>query len=468
MKQFPEQHRGHLQLLLKLLRIRNLYESLPLLVVMVPFVVGVLPNRVERALSISLGAFSITIFEVFCILTLPFLLMRRHTCVPLLLLSLAMLLLGGFSALYANIPTAAFGLAILISWVFLAASKIAWTRNDVYYLTIGSTVILFLLLLQLIYFGLGFGSYYATSTASTVGIVGETSRVRTTYGPATGTSVAIYILTVLSVFGAYFYTRQVKWSVIFLGIGIASILLTFARGGMLMIFMFAVLLFIFRSRQIRLRFGGRIVILMVGVGVLYAAFFSRQDLVHLLIHRGGYATTFLHDNSRIMRYKEAFDYAKERPFGGGLHNYYFRSGWLAGRPGIAEGRTSPHNVYLIFFAELGLPGLAMILIFNFMLLIAALRRRNYYFLMAILPIILVGQNIELIYYEAPYIYLWAILASLVMTLRNDELPGWSPPLPPNMRGYPNSRGQRPPHLMPPMQRPPHLMPPMQRPPFRPH
>lgn len=425
---------------------------------MAPFVAGILPNRLERAISINFGAFSIVIVEVFCILTLPFLLFRRHTCVPLLLVSLTILILGSFSSFYANLPDTAFGLAILMSWVFLAASKIAWRRNDVYYLGIGSVVILLLLMLQLVYYGLGFGSYHATTTDRIIGVAGETSRIRTTYGPATGTYAAVYILMVFSIFAAYFYTRRVKWSIIWMGIGITSILLTFARGGMLMIFMFAISLLIFRNRQVRLRAGGKIAILVIGVGVLYGSFFSRQDLVNLLIHRGGHTSSFFYDSSRVMRYKEAFEYAKIRPLGGGLHNYYFRGGWLGRRPGIADGRTSPHNVYLVFFAELGLPGLILILVFNLTLLIRALLRRNYYFLLALLPIILVGQNIELIYYEAPWIYLWAILASLAMTLRNDEPPGLRPPLPLNM--------QRDPRLGWPMP-PPHL-PPMQRPPFRRH
>lgn len=414
--------------LLPALDLRSFAQSLPLLALLVPTAMSAaLPETIERRLMFGVGPYALFIPYLMSFMLLPFIFaLRGKANLWLLFMGLFFLFAGIGNAAYGVIPSSGLMYGTCIFAVCALASKIQWSQNDLRILFWVSLSILFGLTLQVVLFSLGFLSIIVDSGFSTLGVEGQVSRVGTTAGAATGSAVILFVCGVFAFYAALQLFKGFIVPTAILAMTGSAILLTFSRGGLLLFVLFIALLFFGRSPRFRFSIASKFALLTVAFGALAYSLYSNEEILGALTTRGfgnAASTSFFSDNGRVIRYVEAYNYWTEEPIlGSGLGGYYIRKRWLRTLPGIVVGVTSPHNVYLLVLAELGLVGFIPFMFLVLSPLYNSFKRRNIVLMFGLLVLYGVGMNVELIYLEGIMLNLIVIFWSMSMRFEGDHLP----------------------------------------------
>lgn len=408
------------------LRPFELWAALPAVALLLPVLLSAgFPETLERTFTVGVGPFGLFIPFGVGYLALP-LVFFRVGCFDRRLFAFAVffLLAGIASAVYGSLPSAGLFYGFCLFGTFALASKLSWTEREFRFLFWIPLMVVAGLGLQIVLLSLGFVSFSVDSGFGTLGVEGEISRISTTAGAATGTAPIIFVCGFLSAF-AYLqlFRNRLYWFLI-IGITGGLILLTFTRGSVLIYASFMIGILFIPSRTVRVPFAVKAVSVAFIFGTHGLLMFKNADILSNLVTRGfgDYAeTSFFADNGRFIRYLDALAYWQDNVLAGsGLGGYYHRAKWLRFYPGLAEGHTSPHNVYLLVLAECGILAFVLFLIILFGFAVQAFRMRNFFLLSGLLSILLVGMNLELIYLEGVLLNLFAICLSLTGAMQHDR------------------------------------------------
>ncbi len=417
-----------IQYLLPNFRGKALAESVPVLSLLFPMAFSaILPETLEVRFALGIGVFKFLLPYILSFFLLPIILSRPVPFSKALLFFAVFFLFAGIaSMIYGEIPVSGIVYGSFISMLFLIGSKISCSDNDTRFVFWITLTVLIGLALQTILLSLGLVSISVDSGFGTLGVEGEISRISTTVGAATGSSAMVFLLGVLCFYSSLQLFKNRILPVTILFIIAVALLLLLTRGGLLMHILFVSLLFVYKSSKFRLPFFMKIMAFIAILGTIFYLLLSNQELMSGLIVRGfgsSAETSLFADNGRYMRYMQAIDYWENHPLiGSGLGSYYHRSPFLRYLPGYSVGLSSPHNVYLLFLAELGIIGFVPFAGAIAGVFFITLKRRNRIFIAALIPLMVVGVNVELIYFETPWLCALVILFAYAIRHFNDGFP----------------------------------------------
>lgn len=296
---------------------------------------------------------------------------------------------------------------------FLVASFVRFDEVSVGPISFVIFGLLCLLSLQstVVYLGLYESDAYGAAITSNVQNYGELFRVPTTIGSATATASGIFLLTGISLAlfrGRFFWLAMAGF------VGGVSILLSLARGPILMFVIGAVVALsvsnesLFRWRLwLRIFFG-------VCFPVSSIAIFSTDNLFSEAIkERLGRA--YSSNYGRIDRALEAIGDFRENPFFGCGFGQYTPRGRFQYQLGIDDfvSITSPHNIYLLISAELGiLFGIIILLFLGYITLTSYARQGFSLGFIMLSVLLLIGFNTEILYLDGNFGVLFSLLVAV--------------------------------------------------------
>lgn len=263
---------------------------------------------------------------------------------------------------------------------------------------------------QVFIYGLGFKTYASAYTATQLGIEGEVTRVNSTIGAATGTTVYIFITAVLS--SLLFVKRPlIFWAILI--VSFLAMLVSQSRGATLMMLLYMIALGLPLLRESRFRVGGfglRLVLLACALVSSAGFLYFKPDVVEQWRKRVDYFRGNALDTAgRLYRFEDAYNvFIDSNCMGVGWGNYSARKRLNHFRHGVV-GTSSPHNVYLLLLAEAGLLALVLYLILIYKVLSIAWRNGRYMVFVALLLLFLIGHNVEYAYLHLPFLWVYALL-----------------------------------------------------------
>lgn len=255
-----------------------------------------------------------------------------------------------------------------------------------------------LLVAQIVLFSLGIATYRVEVTAHEYGGVG---RLHSTVGAATGTGHILFLLAVWC--GALLLKgcRFVLFALMAGGVLVAIILLQ-SRGPVLMVFMLAstLLLRVLFTRLVAFSTKTKLVLtgllvagLVLAVAILTGAFQAFLERLNTLDDRG---------DGRLEVWSIALSVFADNPWSGvGPGAYFGRKRFIL--TDFLSNYPSPHNYYLLLLVEFGLVAAAAFTLVLWWSVLRAVRRYPVSIAShALLAILLVGLNVEVVYIDPEF------------------------------------------------------------------
>lgn len=403
----------------------NIKGNIPFLLLYLPFLLAVAaPESIESNIAFGLGPFSFFLPLLLVIITAPFLfLFYPSKCQPLLA---SAGILFGFLGLGAGfmgqLPLAGMVYGAYIAMAFFLASKVTWDQGTLRLILIGNLGILVFLGAQIVLLSLGLTTILVDEGFTEIGRAGQISRIRTTAGPATGTSHLLFLIGAFTFITMLQFRCKLLTLSLFLTLVGTLIALTFSRGGLFMFFAFIGIFLFIRNKQLQANVIYKGLAVFIMVFSVAGLFFINDTLYQFLVGRGSIGNTLLGTTGRIMRFDEAYQYWSNNViFGSGLGGYYSRAEWLRYLPGIGEGSTSPHNIYLLMLAESGIVGFLPFMLIMSLILIRSFKNANYITTWMLVVVFALGMNVELIYLETPSILIFCLMLSMALSFKGDRI-----------------------------------------------
>lgn len=351
-------------------------------------------------------------------LLLLFLALRFRPNYFLLITSILFFLIFAFSTLFADeISLRSLIIAFYTVLPFMYCAFLTFSRLQIQSIAILSLTLLFLVCLQVYFYGLGFGSYISKyGDGSSIGELGVATRVLTTVGAATGTSVFIVLLS----FVLLSLRQKIgKFEIAIFIIMTTSVFVTYSRGSLILILVYLLIRFNPFSdiRSFVKRFSNVLLIIFF-LGVSLIGIFSFfPSVVDVWTDRFYYSMSKGElDSGRFLRVEHALTEFESSNYSGvGLGHYSPRKKIIPTTFTRLEflGRSSPHNVYLLLLVEAGIVGLIAYLFFVLKILLSS--RKKKVFLPIFIPIFLLGHNVEYVYIMYPYIWALALLVAIALS-----------------------------------------------------
>ncbi|PQJ28060.1 O-antigen ligase family protein [Rubritalea profundi] len=272
----------------------------------------------------------------------------------------------------------------------------------------------FAIVLQVLLYGLGFLTYVSESTGNEVGRIGEASRIGSTVGKATGTSVFIFLCALLS---ALLFIKRPFFFWGILAISFIATVITQSRGTTLMMACYLLALSTPFLKEANSKGGGFYVrILMLG-GVLFGGagfLYLKPDVVEQWRKRVDYFKGDAFDLAgRDVRGAQAIAIAKKSHYlGVGLGNYSPRKKLMLGSAKRA-GIGSPHNVYLLLLGEIGIVGALGYIALQIRVLYRGYKYNRWMATIGLFILLGAGHNTEYVYLHMPFIWVFALLLAYV-------------------------------------------------------
>lgn len=388
-------------------------EGLPVLVVLaLAFLTSMVPVTIyQTKTAFFIGQYSFNYLEILApFLMLPVFLQVKKSK---LMLSFAVFFLFlGFATipLAVSSPINAFCVGFYTAIPFLYVSCIRFTPFQKDLLKWGVLILCFGIIAQVFIYGLGFKTYVSGYTGEQLGVYGEVSRVNSTVAAATGTSVYIFMASILS--SLLFIRRPLAFWLILI-ISLLAIAVSQSRGASIMMLLYLVALGFPMMREAGFISSGfflRILTIGCVITALIGFLFVKPELVEEWRQRVDYFRGNAFDDAgRNWRYKEAYDnFSNTSGLGVGLGNYSPRKKMMPFPQGVV-GRSSPHNVYLLLLAETGAVGLIGYLVLISLVMRLAWKHQRRMILIALLIIFFIGHNLEFVYLHIPYLWLYALI-----------------------------------------------------------
>ena len=353
---------------------------------------------------------------------LIFLFVRFRVNLTLVLFSALFFALCSFSSLFSD----QFSLnSIIIGYYtvlpFLICSFIQFTKLQITTIRILSLILLSLICFQVYFYGLGFGTYISKfGDGSVLGEAGMASRVFTTVGAATGTSVIVILLSFLLL---SLRANLGKLEIFVIILMASTVFITYSRGSLLIILAFILLKynpfsdFRFFLKRISAAIAMSLVLLISIGGILI----FNPSVSKVWEDRFFYLSAREFDSGRFLRIDHAMVELERSNYAGvGFGNYSARKKII---PTVFTqmtfvGISSPHNVYILLLVELGIFGLLAYLIFICKILLSSLKKKT--LLQMLIPIFLIGQNVEYVYLMYPFVWAFALLIAIALSRHMPE------------------------------------------------
>lgn len=412
--------------ILKYLRtLQGLREGWPVLLVLaLAFLSTMVPITIyQQKFAFFLGNYNINYLEILA----PFLILPVFFTVKKnkLILSFAVFFfcLGvGTMPIAASSPINAFCVGCYTAIPFLYISCIRFTPFEKDLLKWGVLLLCVGIVLQVFIYGLGLKTYVSSYTGDAIGVSGEVTRVNSTIGAATGTSVYIFMA---AIFSSLIFIRRplVFWCILI--VSLLAIVVSQSRGGVLMMLCYMAVLVLPMLRESQFRGGGVFIrILLFGCAILAAGGFLylKPALVEEWRQRVEYFKgEAFNDAGRGIRYEEAYDtFLETNGLGVGLGNYSPRKKMMPFPQGVV-GRSSPHNVYLLLLAETGVVGFIGYLFLIGAVMWMAWKSGRHMVFFALLIVLTLGHNVEYVYLHIPHLWVYALL--LAYACHQEEFQG---------------------------------------------
>lgn len=293
---------------------------------------------------------------------------------------------------------------------FLYVSCIRFTPFQKDLIKWGALILCLGLVVQVVIFGLGLKTYVSAYSGGELGVSGEVSRVSSTVGAATGTTVYIFIVAVLSSL-LFIRCPVFFWGI--LAVSLVAMVISQSRGATLMMLLFMGGLGLPLLRESRFRGGGfwiRVILLCCGIGSVVGFLYLKPEVVEQWRKRIDYFQGNALDTAgRLYRFEEAYQaFLDSNMLGVGWGNYSPRKKMNPFGHGVV-GNSSPHNVYLLLLAEAGILALVLYLLLICKVLSIAWRSGRHMVVVALLLLLIIGHNVEYSYLHVPFLWVYALL-----------------------------------------------------------
>lgn len=353
---------------------------------------------------------------------LIYLFVRFRANLTLVLFSTLFFALCSFSSLFSDqlsLTSTIIGYYTVLP--FLICSFIQFTKLQITTIRILSLILLSLICFQVYFYGLGFGTYISEfGDGSSLGEAGMASRVYTTVGAATGTSVILILLS--------FLLLSLKANIgkleIFVIILMAStVFITYSRGSLLIILVFILLKYnpFSNFRFFLKRISTAIVLSLVLLISIGGILIFNPSVLKVWEDRFYYLSAREFDSGRFLRIDHAMAELEQSNYTGvGFGNYSARKKII---PTVFTrmtfvGISSPHNVFILLLVELGIFGLLTYLLFICKILLSSLKKKT--LLPMLIPIFLIGHNVEYVYLMYPFAWAFALLIAIALSRNMPE------------------------------------------------
>jgi O-antigen ligase len=376
-----------------------------------------LPNYVEEMCSIYLGTGGLWQFWYLVgAIVLLFLPIKRNVYWP-------MFLMGGYVVMLAFVQACILDTAsenviavgVGIGMLFIAASFVDLNVRSIKFMGLIFLGVLMFVGLQVVLFTFGMVSMVSPKSGYVIGHEGVITRAVTTIAAPTGTGVALFLIG-----GVLIESMRLTLVIraLVMGLILTIIALLCARGSLLMCFVYF-LGNIMISRELR------------RAGFMWKSFGFGLILLlaYFLVFRAGSAYSalaesraegFWDDTGRYERYYDAYNAFRQKPvIGWGVGCYQPRS-WTIEREGYV-GETSPHNVYLLLLAEGGFALFLPYLVFLIYVFYDIMRRGGYSKLLFYTCIVVIGHQLEIVYWDLPVLGLYLIAIKTLVETRVADL-----------------------------------------------
>lgn len=353
---------------------------------------------------------------------LIFLFVRFRANITLVVFSAIFFALCTFSSFFADEPSLN---SIIIGYYtvlpFLICSFVQFTKLQITTIRIFSLILLSLICFQVYFYGLGFGTYISKfGDGTSLGEAGIASRVYTTVGAATGTSVLIILLSFLLL---SLRTNLGKLEIAVIILMCSSVFITYSRGSLLIILAFVLLKYnpFSNFRFFFKRIFTAIALFFVLSISLGGILIFNPSVLKVWEDRLHYLSAREFDSGRFLRVDHAMvEFERSDYLGVGFGNYSARKKII---PTVFTrmtfvGLSSPHNVFILLLVELGVFGLIAYLIFVCKILFSSLRKNSV--LAILIPIFLIGHNVEYVYLMYPFLWAFALLIATALSRNMPE------------------------------------------------
>lgn len=393
-------------------------NNLALIIFLIPLISDVfLPFSLETRFNFYYLNYSISPFFFFFIISTFYFLLTSSTSTiknisPITTIFISLFILVTSALNTSENSTIYSFLIILFPWVF--SGLIKWNISAVKILFWTFNISILFLLIQIILLSFGFISI-SVQGGKELGIIGEMSRVSTTFGAATTSSVLIYLLCGINFSLSYILYKRFYVSILYVFLGILFGILTFTRGLLLMSLLLLFLAIFYNYQNIlkqtlgliRLRIKKKaIVSIMLFLSMIITIFVISQRVDLKMFQRSTQEEsisqqTFTSDDQRAMRRDIALKYFFKSDdnlvFGNGLGSYFVSDQFFNPYAYIPGHLGAPHNTYVLILVELGFAGIFLFLLFIFRNIYISFVIGNPIFILVFIPIIVIGFNTETIY-----------------------------------------------------------------------
>ena len=361
--------------------------------------------------------FYVNLLSLFSPLILIFLFVRFRPNRTLVLFSIIFFGMCAFSSIFAqefNLTSIIIGYYTVLP--FLCCSFIKFTKLQVDTIRLLSLALLLLICFQVYFYGLGFGTYISKfGDGTSIGEAGTASRVLTTVGAATGTSVFISLLSFLLL---SLRTKIGKIEIAVFVMMATTVFITYSRGAVVILIAYLIIRFNPFSdiRFFVKRLSTVIIISLSLLASIGGILVLNPSVLKVWEDRFYYLSAREFDSGRFLRVEHAMlELERSNYTGVGFGNYSARKKII---PTVFTrmsfvGISSPHNVYILLLVELGIFGILIYLMFIAKILLSSMKKKI--LLPIFIPIFLIGHNVEYVYLMHPFIWAFALIVAIALS-----------------------------------------------------